>query len=493
MELEFMKTDVEYLEPVFRDIRMAEETAEAIVPDACPDAAEVLFTSGLAFLRGKELGEGELALSAGVSATTLLKVEGRERPEVIEVYIPMTMKLKQDGIHSDQSCRIWVELRQVDSHLVNPRKVLVRATVAVYVWCYQREKQEHLTKCLSKDVEVLEEVAPIRCLKALGEKNYTVEDRVSVGGNGTALGGCQVELEHQEARLTGTRAVLRGVAKLQLLCLDEDGTPYGTQAQVPFSQYIDLDDCLETDQLQLRSLLTGADISPEGEGSFNVTLQITTTAEVWGTTEIPYIGDIYSVTGLVTPEVESRCYDSLLDRQLFSPTGQGGMEQLGSELIFAFPTAGEISVGRREELVELTLPVTLHLLSRGQAGTLQGETCRVELKAATQAGKQCRFEASTGEIRTEMGQEGGLNVQVSCTLGLSTFGALAFQEITGGQLSEDRDANTGPGLIIRRPKPGESLWDMAKQYRTTRQNILSANGLEETGVGEAMLLIPRGR
>lgn len=493
MKLEFLKTSMEYLRPVLREVQLAEETAEAIVPDSCPDAAEVLFTSGLAFLRGREVGEGSLALSVGVSASALLKVEGRDRPEIIEVYIPMTLKVEHEGLHSDEPCRVWVELRRLDSHLINPRKVLVRATVAVYYWCYQRQSQEHLTECISQDVEVLQQVAPIRCLKALGEKNYTVEDRITVAGKAAQLGGCQVELEHQDARLTGTRAVLRGVAKLQILCLDEADKPYAAQAQVPFSQYIDLGDCLETDELQLHSLLTGADISPDGEGSLHVTLQITTTAEVWGKTEIPYIGDIYSLVGEVTPEEETRCFDSLVDRQLFSPTGYGVMEQLGNRVLFAAPTMGEISISRRQELVEFTLPVTVQLLCQGESGELQGETCRIELTATTQASEQCRFEVSAGDIRVQLGQEGGMNVQVSGTMALATFGELTVREITGAQLSEEGEHPDGPGLIIRRPKPGESLWDMAKQYRTTREAILRANGLEENGVGEAMLLIPRGR
>lgn len=44
------------------------------------------------------------------------------------------------------------------------------------------------------------------------------------------------------------------------------------------------------------------------------------------------------------------------------------------------------------------------------------------------------------------------------------------------------------------PKKGESLWELAKRYRTDEQAICAANGLEqETPLPSGLLLIPRVR
>ena len=106
MKLEFLKKPMEYLRPVLREERMIEETAEAIIPDSCPDAQEVLHCSGLAFLRGKDLSDGMLSVSAGVSAMALCQIEDRETPEVVEVYIPMSLKLENDALRGGQVCRV---------------------------------------------------------------------------------------------------------------------------------------------------------------------------------------------------------------------------------------------------------------------------------------------------------------------------------------------------------------------------------------------------
>lgn len=493
MKLEFMKTGMEYLRPILRDSRTVEETAEAIIPDSCPDAGEVLYTSGLAFIRGKELSDGMLSLSAGVSATAMIGVDGRDTPELVEVYIPMSLKLEHGQLHSGQSCRVAVQLRRLDGHLVNPRKVMVRATVAVSVWVYDKTRQEHLTECTTPEVQILHKTAPVCCLKAMGEKNYTVEDTVTIPGKPAVLGGCQIYLEHTDARLTGTRGVLKGMAELEILFLDENGKPGTGTAQIPFSQYIDLGDCQESDELRLYSFLTGADITMGTEGSLNVTIQLTTTAEVWGRMEITYIGDMYSLKGEVVPELEEQSYDSLIDRQMFVPVSHGVCEASSGKILYTSAIPGEITCRRKGETAEFSMPVAVHLLYEGEDGLLRGGTCRAELTATTQASERCRFEPFGGHIAVSPSQGGTLGVKVTGNLSVATYGTLTIQEVVAGEWQEETEQHSGPGLIIRRPRAGESLWELAKHYRTTQESIAQANGLEGEVLGEKMLLIPRGR
>lgn len=52
-----------------------------------------------------------------------------------------------------------------------------------------------------------------------------------------------------------------------------------------------------------------------------------------------------------------------------------------------------------------------------------------------------------------------------------------------------------PSLILRKMGEGESLWAIAKQYRATREGILSVNELADESqiTPDKLLLIPRAR
>ena len=66
----------------------------------------------------------------------------------------------------------------------------------------------------------------------------------------------------------------------------------------------------------------------------------------------------------------------------------------------------------------------------------------------------------------------------------------------GARLGEARSSGEGtrPSVVLRLAAPGEGLWDIAKAYGTTTQQILQANELEEEDLPLGrMLLIPSTR
>ena len=493
LKLEFLTEAMEYLRPVLRETKTVEETAEAIIPDSCPDVAEILYTDGLSYLRGKELSEGAVSVSAGVSASVLCKPDGRAEPEVVEVYIPLSLRVENSNLKPGLVSCVQVQLRRLDSHMVNPRKVLVRATVAVTVWVFETCREEHPKSLGAGEAELLMGTAPMKLLCALGEKNYTAEDslRLSPDARGLRLVSCGAEITHQDTRLTGARAVFKGTVKLTALYLGEGGSLETGTAQLPFSQYIDLGECRETDELRLYTCLTGADIELTADGGgLNVALQLMSRAEVYTLRELKYIKDLYSLQGEASPVWDKRHYESLLDRQYFGPTGRGSVSMGGGRVVLCTCTPGEISHSRSGETTEFTLPVTVQVLTE-ENGDLRGGSTRVNLTCSTQASTGCRFETAVDALQASASFTGeAVEVQVTGELAVSTYATGEIDEIVGAEVMEMEPIQDAPGLIIRRPKAGESLWTLAKHYRTTMGAIAAANGLEGEPTADMLLLIP---
>lgn len=491
MKLEFLKKPMEYLRPVLREVRQVEETGETIIPDSCPDALDVMFSWGTPFVRGKDLGEGVLNISAGVSASGMVQPEGRAAPEVVEFYIPISLKVESGVLHGGQQCRVEAILQRLDAHLVNPRKVMMRASVTILVWVYERELEEHLEEPALPEIQVLPKTAPVRCLKALGERTYTVEDVLPLPDDANTQTICAMNciLRHSDSRLSGNRAVFRGEAEMEILCLDETGHLKVCRGMISFSQYIDLGfDGTEEGELRLISGLAGADVSAD-TGGLHVTLQITTTGEVWGREEVRYIGDIYSLRGQVAPESIHRSYDSLVDRQSFNPAVHEILDRDLGQPVFVTCRAGTVSQERQGEQVSFKIPVTVQAVYETGDGVIHGGTTRMELQASTAASPECRFEITVDALGAAEGT--GTDLKVSCELGIHTFSTMDIQEIVGGELNQEKQPEDGPGVIIRRPRTGETMWDLAKEYRTTACCIAAVNGLDGDVLPDRMLLIPK--
>ena len=90
---------------------------------------------------------------------------------------------------------------------------------------------------------------------------------------------------------------------------------------------------------------------------------------------------------------------------------------------------------------------------------------------------------------------GGVEVRFTVEFHCLTTECISVPVVRGARLGEARcSSGVRPSVVLRLAAPGEDIWDIAKAYGTTTQEILQANELEEgtlpTGI---MLLIPSTR
>ncbi|MDD6023485.1 MAG: DUF3794 domain-containing protein [Oscillospiraceae bacterium] len=487
MKLELETKPFSCLKRVLNETRMVEETTDVIIPDSCPDAEDVLFCDGLVFLRNKDLSEGCLSLSLGVSATGMIRPEGREEPEVLEAYIPISLRLENSAWKAGQQTPVEVQLNRLDCHLVNPRKVMFRASVTVHAACFEENKAEIVCACPEETVQVLQETVPLCCLSMMGEKSYTVEDIIGLPDEdqGKAICALQVQIRHSESRLSGSRAVFRGEAEVRMLYLTMAGALRTQMQNLPFVQYIDLGDCQEEDRLELCSMVTGCDADISGLGDrVNISLAIQSRAMVYSRREVHYLKDLYSTTGDVEAQREPLCYSSLLDTQYFNPMAQAKLE---GDLLFSRVSISEPQIQRSGQQVEMTVPLSVHCLVRNVEGQLAGETVKAELKSRTQAAENCVTALEPGN--TDVTAVGN-SLRISGIVKAVTSADTCFDMVTEAELTPMEEKGKGPGLIIRHADERHSLWELAKEYRTTVEAIASANHLEGDVLPGQLLLIP---
>ena len=86
-----------------------------------------------------------------------------------------------------------------------------------------------------------------------------------------------------------------------------------------------------------------------------------------------------------------------------------------------------------------------------------------------------------------------LRFQVDCDMETARDGR--YLCVAGGETDDEDSHEAGPSLILRKVGQGESLWSVAKQYRTTCRSILEVNEIPEESQlpHDRLLLIPRAR
>ena len=507
MELELERTEWSGYDTVLDTAVCREETLEAIVPDACPDILRICDVEGTAYLAGKEAQEGRVELSGTVRAVLLYLPDGDAGIRHMEVTLPFTCTA--DAAAITPVCRVTAvpRVQNADARLLNPRKVLVRVSLAadVQVFC-PAEKQ--VCSCVSKDgeagVEQRSERYDTCTTVCVQEKSFTFADDLTLSGGkpeAEELLRTRAYLRCGEAKVIGNKLIFKGETLLQLLCRASDGTLFPAEFQLPFSQIMEVSGAGEEADCDVQVTLTDLDCTLDGgDGrTFSVALGLLAQAAVRVERSLQLLTDAYSTLYPMT--CESCCYT--LER----PLDQGEKEitvrellELGDllkEISDAYASVGNIVQSREGERLTVTAQVNVTVLYRTAEGELGALTrplqavCVLDLPEDAQCTCRC---ACTGPVFAAAAA-GGLEVRLPVSFRYTARAARTAAGISAASIDENAplDHAGRPSIVLRLVGEGERLWDIAKSYGTTTAGILQANALEDGTPAAGQLLLIAGK
>ncbi|WP_300270217.1 DUF3794 and LysM peptidoglycan-binding domain-containing protein [uncultured Flavonifractor sp.] len=508
MELELERTALDGFHTVLDAAVAQEETVESIVPDACPDLLEVCDTEGVVCLHRKEAMEGRVELSGTIHALLLCQPDGEVGLRRLEVDLPFTCTA--DGPDITPGCRVVAQprLRGADARLVNPRKVLVRADLAVDVQVFAPVTDwapASVPEAAQAGVEQLSQSCNTCVTVCVQEKPFPFSDELTLPGSrpeAEALLKWRVSLDCGEAKVIGSKLIFKGSARLQVLYRCADGGLSTGEFELPISQLMEVSGAGEEAMCQVGLILT--DLSCElddGDGrTISVSMGLLAQAAIREERRFQLLTDVYSTLYQLDTETRTMDLSRVADRGEREVAVRELLETgvAPQDVLDAYVTMGDVSQSREGERVSLAVQVNVHLLCRTESGEMTAVTrtipvsCPVELPEGARCSCRCSCTAPVYAAPASGGAEVRFPVRFAW-LALTGSKAAAVSALSFDENSPI-DHTGQPSIVLRMVSGGERLWDIAKAYCTTARDVMQANALEEEELPDGqLLLIPRKR
>ena len=501
MELELRQQTVRCWETVCRTAWEQEETAETIVPDACPDIWQVLDGSGTLLIQRKEPQEGRAELAGLLRVNVLYQPEGEESGiRAMEVTVPFSASPELAGCTRRAVLRAEPRVLSVDVHLLNPRKILVR--VAWQLGLEVLVPQALVLPSGAADTEsyaIQQRTGRYVSVPtvAVVEKRFAYSDALALPSGRpdvAELLRTRVGASCGDARIVGSKLMCKGEAVLWLLCRGEDGTVFPVDFRLPWSQLLDLGDEDGEGDGDVALLFSDAKVLPdEDRRSFQVELELQAQALVRRPVEAAVLEDLYSTDHELEPTwadrpavrllgqgeeqeaaramLDAGDTEEVLDAEL--RLGRLVRSQEGTDTVFTQEAEAVVLCRSVDGPVCLRRPVTVtHRLS----GQLAGDCC-------------CRTEL----LRDAMAASSGVGVELTAPVGFR-WAALhedAERVVESAALGEERTVpEDAPSVVLRAVRPGQTLWELAKEAATTPGALMERNGLttEELTPGQLLMI-----
>lgn len=353
---------------------------------------------------------------------------------------------------------------------------------------------------------MLREQKQTRVAAGVREKEFSFSEELPLSpgrGGAEEILSTRVDVRGTDSKLIGSKLVVKGFLSVSVLYRETGGRLGFLQQELPFSQILEGGGFNEEDESEAAYRLlsldcrVGSESAPDDACVMTLSVSLCARVTVWKRLDIDFIADLYSTAASVTCQMDEL---ELGEDSQQSVRRQNVRELLetGSAVRSVIDT--EIGCGgAQREGGEWKIPAwarCLYLDENEAMGSVRKEFI-VSIPDELEGGElDCQGEASCrGDIIANITPEGiELRFPVECEV--SSTRRRRYLCVSGGETEEESpDQGPAPSLILRKMGEGETLWAVAKQYRATREGILSVNELADESqiTPDRLLLIPRAR
>jgi hypothetical protein len=459
-----------------------------------PDIGHIICGWGQPLLRGKDWNGDNMSISGGIMAWVLYAPEDGSAPRCVEGWLPMQMKWNLPPTQHDGVIRCDMRLRGVDARILSARKMMIRAQISVMGEALEPVQVECCTHCDVPDhVQLYQKTYPVLLQSEAGEVAIQVDEDVTISEERpNKIISCTLEAKLAEQKVVGSRVIFRGDCLVHLVYFGADDVIHSRDLSVPFAQYAQLDQDYDK-QANAEVMITASALEPElTQEGLRLKCTLVCQYTVLDQHMIECAQDAYSTKHDMEYTLQNITLPALLDRRTerrcIQQKGPGEAGQIiDTSVYYEQPV-----VRRNGSNVDIQLPGAVQILSRDANGTYHGNTIRFADQWSICAEDQTSLQlvAAPADRPRAVSNADGIEIQCDVDMRLCTTVQQTISQIGMIEIGKEKSiASDRPSLILRRPGDA-SLWDLAKLYGSTVEQICHVNAIEDAPQKDKILLIP---
>ncbi len=486
--MELIKTGIDSYTAVLCKTVICEESADAIVPDTEPDLLRIICAEGSVDLQEETFQKDRAMVSGTIRACVLYLPEKEEKPRKIEIPISFAHMEEAKGVGEGCQGVIGCTVLHIHARGVNSRKIAVTASLQVSYEIYRKKQTELCTDIQNPEhpLEILRGKKTLSLPVKMQNKPMTLlEDLELTEKNGEFMPG-RCEIEAEEIKMMPGKAVIRGAARVQQTVLREDGQISAVTHQLPFTHIVEMEEAEEEDVPQVSFWVRNISCVQRDDHTISVGITADTVIKVYQEMELPVILDLYQTDY----DLKTKAENVTVVGESSVPWREFSFEatvEIGNEAIQILDCYGVWE----KQLQNRGLPVNIHLLYLAEDQKPYSLLRRFQIPM--EGDGDFSLEQVLLTITPVIGGKDGIRLKLRGRCQGMQENRYVIADIKEAALVTDQIRDKKPfHVVVRYMEQGESLWEAAKKYHTTRQEIREANHLAQTveTVERGILLIP---
>lgn len=487
------------------------------VPDIKPDVDRILQTNAQVFIINEDLLQDRVVIQGELKANVLyLPLNDKKPIHSVDLVFPFEESVNVDGVRGQDHVYCLSNIEDLSVQLINSRKVHLKALLQLKMEVHEKNEAYITTDVeAAKDVEKKMLSTNLCQLRESKKDTFKIKDEIGIPQgkpNIMEIVWHEVSLQNNEFRLVDGKMNLRGTLHLAALYFSEDqeANLEFVENDITFNGLLDCDGCYESMILDVQMNISdeNVQIMPDLDGEERViSIEVDTKVDirVYQEEEVFALADVYSLEKDLQVKREPVTYQKLLYKNQSQANIRESIlvEDVSKEILQVYYTSGTCSIENIEftndnmnvegvlfakvmfvaaddhmpiNVFEAAIPFEHQIDLKGLGErSLVGITPRINYIGCTMIGAK--------------------EIEIRCTLQMNV---LVFDEnvIDNIVTIEEKPLDMKlfhaiPGIVGYVVKDQESIWDIAKKYRTTIDSIRRTNHLDNDIIhrGDALIIV----
>lgn len=468
---------------------------DCIVPDVKPDILEIVGTSGTLNIYKREVMDGKVRIDGCVQIYVMYigEDDGSRCVRSINHTLDFSQVFNIDEATCDMSESGEIVLQGIDCKIINERKISIRANIDFEVKLLANSNIEYVNNIDIKDVQKLENTIAVNQVLTTGFTKTITKETVNIDGSDNLAEILKVNTDicNKSIKVSYNKILTKADIRLKIMYLTDDNRIRVINSKFPIMGFIDMPDIKEDSNCDYDFEIKNMVIKPNNsqEHSIYVEIEVGINATAYERREINVIQDLYSPSTALG--FEQREVRVMQNKQSFNGSlniNQKELLEIGDEKVYdvdAVIIPNEIKVNNNEVYVGGNVSVTF-IHSANSMTSMQ--TRNVEVPFETRLKCLGIDNNSTVEVSSSITTEdfnimpgGEVNINLNVDFTVNSANDMNIHLISNVNELESND-NFDYNMVIYRAQNGDTLWNIAKEFRSTMQSIMETNDLKDENI-----------
>ena len=388
---------------------------------------------------------------------------------------------------------IHVNIKDLECKVLNGRKISIRAGLEARIKLYSNEEVDIINGLNNiDDIQTIEETFDINSLIGNSSTRVYVKDTLSIDPQDeiAEILKTDINLVDNDIKISYNKILSKCEAEVKIMYLTEDNRINTVEGKIPAVGFIDMQNVSEDNICDINNEINNIIIRPNSaeEHSIYIEIEIEVMASVYEKKEISLIQDLYSPSmnlrfsqkRITTPT------QRISQNKNFTVTSKTNIPELvDGNLIDAEVVATIVKEQVTNSKLLCEGEITVNFIFTNSNNSVNSKVSKIPFEFWVEnpvqdenANTQTMINISNKNFVVKQNGDIDCNIDIES---ISEFTKNSSMNIIDNIEIEENDADSGDydSLIIYIVQKDDTLWKIAKKFRTTVESISRVNGIED--------------